>query len=190
LSLTFDSLDQILTEVSFHIESEDDLFLRIVRLGSEYGPLLRHIEIGFIEDTKGKIFGGFTPLEWESRKWNEKTGKENNLPKADPSLKSFLCTLKNPHNVPARRLSLKAEEKDWAIICRSERGPRFYDSRVSDNCNANADSETWLGYSYTNDTGLNRKTFFTGSPCCQVKEIEVFEITHETDLQPNPVFGN
>jgi hypothetical protein len=47
-------------------------------------------------------FGGFTPVEWE----NDCTFK------ADASLKSFLFTLKNSHNVPARRFALKAEKKD------------------------------------------------------------------------------
>jgi hypothetical protein len=53
-------------------------------------------------DTNGNIFGGFTPVKWDSY-----TGH-----KADPSLKSFLFTLKNPHNFPARRFALKAEKKD------------------------------------------------------------------------------
>jgi hypothetical protein len=47
-SFSVDALDQILTEGSFYIEREDDLLLRILHLGSEYGPLLRHIEIGFL----------------------------------------------------------------------------------------------------------------------------------------------
>jgi hypothetical protein len=53
-----------------------------------------------ILDTKGNIFGGFTPLEWE-------LGPFVN---ADFSLKSFLFTLKNPHNIPARRFALNVEE--------------------------------------------------------------------------------
>jgi hypothetical protein len=73
-----------------------------------------------ILDTDGNIFGGFTRVEWESRAWNMKLGCENNLGKADPSLKSFLFTLRNPHNVPARRFALKAEMKDKAISCESE----------------------------------------------------------------------
>jgi hypothetical protein len=32
-----------------------------------------------ILDTKGNIFGGFTPVEWESRVWNKKVGKDNNI---------------------------------------------------------------------------------------------------------------
>jgi hypothetical protein len=133
-----------------------------------------------IEDTDGNIFGGFTPLMWESREWNWRRGKENNCVKADTSLRSFIFTLKNPHNVPARRFALKAEKKDEAINCRSDYGPIFgsgTDLYVYNNCNANAGSGTFLGSSYTPDTGLNKKTFFTGSPTFKVKEIEVFEIT-------------
>jgi hypothetical protein len=247
-SLSVDALDQILTEGSFYIESEDALFLRIFRLGSEYDPLLRHIEIRFLSllrvaelaeyfefppeciwsgisrflvpsspaldsaiisdfpdifaefrgkkfsllwrggrdgfglrdfhgrcdghantltligDTEGNIFGGFTPVEWESRTRNYKDEDEaDDCWKADPSMKSFLFTLKNPHNVPARRFALKAEMKDEAIWCDSDSGPYFREIFVSHNCNANTDSFAWLGASYTNDTGLDGKTFFTGS---------------------------
>jgi hypothetical protein len=31
-----------------------------------------------ILDTKGNTFGGFTPVEWESRVWNGKYDDENN----------------------------------------------------------------------------------------------------------------
>jgi hypothetical protein len=60
-----------------------------------------------ILDTKGNIFGGFTPVEWDSTSWY----------KADASLKSFLFTLKNPQNIPGRRFALKAEKKKQAIYC-------------------------------------------------------------------------
>jgi hypothetical protein len=130
-----------------------------------------------ILDTDGNIFGGYTPVEWESRAPNSNWDNSNCF-KADPSLKSFLFTLKNPHNFPARRFALKAEKKDEAIFCNSSCGPYFgNDIGVSDNCNKNTGSHTWLGPSYTNDTGLRGKTFFTGSESFQVKEIEVFEIT-------------
>jgi hypothetical protein len=123
-----------------------------------------------ILDTNGNIFGGFTPLEWESRRgW-----------KADDSRKSFLFTLKNPHNIPARRFALKVEEKDQAIYCDSEYGPGFgypRDISVNNNCNANTSSWTCLRGSYTNDTGLAAGIVFTGSENFQVTEIEVFEFT-------------
>jgi hypothetical protein len=123
-----------------------------------------------ILDTKGNIFGGFTPLEWESRTMHHW--------KADDSLKSFLFTLKNPHNMPARRFALKAEEKHEAIWCDSNWGPWFYALGVYDNCNSNSHNraDDWEN-AYTNDTGLNGKTFLTGSGNFQVQEIEVFEIT-------------
>jgi hypothetical protein len=122
-----------------------------------------------ILDTDGNIFGGFTPVEWESTEWD--------IYEADLSLKSFLFTLKNPHNVPARRFALKAEKKDEAICCISSWGPHFWDIYVHDECNANNSFNGGLGGRYTNDTGLNGKTFFTGSKYFKVKEIEGFEIT-------------
>jgi hypothetical protein len=71
------------------------------------------------------IFGGFTPLEWESRDWNWNNKKEDNRYKADANLKSFLCDPK----------------------C----GPYFRDIFVSDNPNANTNSHTFLGDSSTKD---------------------------------------
>jgi hypothetical protein len=121
-------------------------------------------------DTYRNIFGGFTPVERES----SRPGRG----KADPSLKSFIFTLKNPHNVPARTFALKAETKDKAIRCNSDRGPHLLDIRVDDNNNATTYSYTGsFGTCYTNDTGLDGDTFFTGSGEFQVKEIGVFEIT-------------
>jgi hypothetical protein len=126
-----------------------------------------------ILDTNGNVFGGFTPVEWDSTRSR----------KADDSLRSFLFTLGNPHNIPAKRFALKAERKRRAIWCPSGWGPCFgaslfaCDLAVSDNCNANMRSGAGVGIAYINDTGLDGKTVFTGSYHFQVKEIEVFEIT-------------
>jgi uncharacterized coiled-coil protein SlyX len=114
-----------------------------------------------ILDTKGNIFGGFTPVEWESR-------TSGPYEKADDSLKSFVFTLKNPHNIPARRFALKAEMKQRAIFCNSKYCPHFNAIWIKDNCNASANSGSSLGTTYINDTGLHE---------CIVEEIEVFEIT-------------
>jgi hypothetical protein len=133
-----------------------------------------------ILDTKGNIFGGFTPLEWESRVWNRKYDDENNCWKADDSQMTFLFTLKNPHNISARRFALKAKEKHHAILCYSTSGPHFYQIAIFDNCNANTNScAFWNGSTdaYINDTGLDGTTFLTGSTKFQAEEIEVFEIT-------------
>jgi hypothetical protein len=58
-------------------------------------------------DTDGNVFGGYMPLQWESALSMKY--------KCDDSLKSFLFTLKNPHNIPARKFALKDEEKQRAI---------------------------------------------------------------------------
>jgi hypothetical protein len=64
-----------------------------------------------ILETVGNVFGGFAPLQWES----DSSGED----KYDHSLKSFLFTLKNPHNIPARKFALNAEKKQRAIRCDS-----------------------------------------------------------------------
>jgi hypothetical protein len=132
-----------------------------------------------ILDTKGNIFGGFTPVEWESQKRKLPFFSASDpFYKADDSQKSFLFTLKNPHDIPARRFALEAKEKRGAIYCDSGWGPCFGDGiAVSDNCNANTDSHNELGYSYANDTRLGGAIVLTGSYFFTVKEIEVFEIT-------------
>jgi hypothetical protein len=125
-----------------------------------------------IEDTAGNIFGGFTPVEWESR-------AKPPFAKGDPSLNSFLFTLKNPHNFPARTFALKAGKKGEAIYCHSSQGPTFCGGLVvATNCGATNDSYSWcFGTGYVNDTGVDGRTFLTASTNFTVKEIEVFEIT-------------
>jgi hypothetical protein len=85
--------------------------------------------------------------------------------------------VKNPHNFRAKKFLLKAQDKERAIICKAMAGPTFWDIGIADNCNENSDSFTSsFGSAYTNGTGLEGRTFFTGSPTFTVKEIEVFEV--------------
>jgi hypothetical protein len=131
--------------------------------------------LALIEDYGGNVFGGFTPVEWESREWR---GDGSNLFKADRSRKSFLFTLKNPHDFPARKFALKAEARNQAIRANAACGLHFTDICVDDNGDHSTGSFTGrFGSSYTNDTGLEGRTFFTGSREFRVREIEVFEIT-------------
>jgi hypothetical protein len=129
-----------------------------------------------ILDTDENVFGGFTPVKWESP-----------IPyghcKGDDSLRSFLFTLRNPHGVPPRRFVLREEKKKKAIWCKSERCPGFgngCDICVYDNCNANKANYTHIGTlwdcdsTYMNDT--NFRELLTGAERFTVKEIEVFEI--------------
>jgi hypothetical protein len=147
-----------------------------------------------IEDTNGNIFGGFTPTKWELVLWNGKFYEESNSWKADRTGKSFLFTLKNPHNVGPRRFGLKSDRKHRAIECGFLCGPDFHDLGIYDFCTENTRSYTYqFNRSYENDTGLDSKTFFTGSPEFQAKEVEVFEITDAgaqgpriVEVSPNP----
>jgi hypothetical protein len=122
-----------------------------------------------ILDTEENIFGGFTRAKWDL------SGDY----KADVRLKSFLFTLRNLHNVPPKKFTLKDEATSYAILCSYGRGPVFghgADISVSDGCNANTHSYTNLGFAYANDTGLDGKKVFANSQYFKVKEIEVFEI--------------
>jgi hypothetical protein len=135
-----------------------------------------------IADTEGNVFGCFTPVKWESRKWNGKSGEESNTRKSDNNLRSFLFTLNNPHGIPPRKFVLKAERKQYAMYCNSTRCAVLgsgCDILVSDNCNTNRESYTkigtrWSTTTYENDTTF--EDFFTAAKKFTVKEIEVFEI--------------
>jgi hypothetical protein len=121
-----------------------------------------------IRDTKGFIFGGFTPVAWDS----------GGRYRADPSFRSFVFTVKNPWGVGPRKFSLKKPE--YAIVCRGLYGPVFgsgNDLLVANNGDVNSGSHTYLGGSYVNDTGRDRGKFFTGAQSFRVSEVEVFQVT-------------
>jgi hypothetical protein len=134
--------------------------------------------LALVLDAKGNVFGGFTPIAWESR-------TEPPFAKADASRKSFLFTLKNPHGCPARAFALKGKGKHEAICCDASRGPvfggGFCDLAIASECSANdASLSYYFGSHYENDTGEEGKTFFTASWSFTVNEIEVFEVTEST----------
>jgi hypothetical protein len=124
-----------------------------------------------ILDTNGNIFGGFTPVEWESR--------TDSPYKGDDSRRHFLFTLRSPCGVPLRKFALKVEGNYYAICCYSECGPMFGDGCISvcDNCNRNTRSKTVkFGVTCNSVSEGDTKDFLTGSHHFRVKEIEVFEI--------------
>jgi hypothetical protein len=124
--------------------------------------------VTIIESTRGYVFGGFTPIAWDSGKTRYKS---------DGSGKSFLYTIKNPRGTGFRKFSLTNSSK--AIYCLSSHGPVFgsnCDIAVTDGSNANATSHTHLGGAYANDTGYNDRQVFTGEYNFTAKEIEVFTL--------------
>jgi hypothetical protein len=119
--------------------------------------------------TQGYIFGGFSPVVWESS-----TG----IHKADTSGKSFLFSLKNPRNSEPKIFPIS--NQTCSIYCNSSYGPCFgyaNDICIADNCNQNTSSSTSVGVNYKNDTGIANNQVFAGQANFQVKEIEVFSIT-------------
>jgi hypothetical protein len=117
--------------------------------------------------TKGFIFGGFTPISWDS----------SNSWKADNSQQSFVFSIKNSRNSDPRSFPLV--NSSGAILCYSSYGPTFgtgHDIYAANACNENTSSYTNLGSGYRNDTGLDGKEVLTGEYNFQVTEIEVFTI--------------
>jgi hypothetical protein len=66
-----------------------------------------------IRDAGGCIFGGFTPVRWESR-WGARWGP---CFKADPSLASFIFSLRGPRGAQPKRFPLRARRMGEAIGC-------------------------------------------------------------------------
>jgi hypothetical protein len=118
--------------------------------------------------TAGYIFGGFTPIAWDS----------SGTYKADSTRKSFVFSLKNPRN--SERAVFPVSNASLAIYCHSPYGPTFgngHDIHIAPNCDQNARSYTNLGVAYRNDTGIASTQVFTSEQYFQVKEIEVFTVS-------------
>jgi hypothetical protein len=124
-----------------------------------------------ILSTNNCIFGGYTPLAWSSRNgWV-----------SDPSLKSFVFTLKNPHNLPPR--IFKRQREKHAILCHGSYGPVFGDGHtlsVCDQCHTSNGSYSNFGTAYANDTGIAGNQVLAGTQNFTVEEIEVFELVDRT----------
>jgi hypothetical protein len=120
-----------------------------------------------ISDICGYVFGGFTPISWDS----------SNQYKTDSTGQSFLFTVRNPAGTAAMKFSLC--QPQYAIDCTASYGPTFgagNDIYVADHSDANVNSYTNLGRSYTNYTSRASTVVFTGAQHFRAKEIEVFEI--------------
>jgi hypothetical protein len=115
---------------------------------------------------KGSVFGGFTPLAWDS----------SGTYKHDDTRKSFIFTLKNPQNTEPRKFALSSSQN--AIYCHSTYGPTFWshDIYVADSYNVNASRYTNIGNAYVNGTWMNGQQILTGEQHFTVKEIEVVSI--------------
>jgi hypothetical protein len=132
-----------------------------------------------VQTTNGCVFGGFTPVKWESRVWNEKSSVKDNHWKGDDSMRNCLFTLRNPRGVPLWKFALRAGKKQSALCCDSVRRPGFgYGCMwVSDNCNKNRDNSTvYFGDTSDSVSRSREDDFLAGAHKFTVKEIKVFEI--------------
>jgi hypothetical protein len=125
--------------------------------------------ITIIQTTKDFIFGGYTPLSWDSTSGY----------KADSSHRSFIFTITNPHNFGPCKFALKPDRSQYAICCSSSHGPRFGGGCTIYMCtNFTASNGNYTNlYDYVNDTGLGNTNVFTGEQHFTVKGIEVFALT-------------
>jgi hypothetical protein len=126
--------------------------------------------VTIIETTQGYIFGGYTPLSWQS-------GSPTYV--RDDSATSFVFTIKNPHGLSARVFGLKEHQACNAISCAPQLGPTFgggHDIHISDECDSSTRNYTNFDYSYKNETGVSGDTVFAGARNFAVRDIEVFEM--------------
>jgi hypothetical protein len=114
-----------------------------------------------VATANGCVFGGYTPIAWCS--------VGGSVP--DRTLKSFIFTIDNPHNLGHRVFPQKRPGR--AIFDHESHGPGFGDFAVWGDDNGNWSS---LGGAYTNDTGIPGKEVLTGSYLFDLEEIEVFQV--------------
>lgn len=119
-----------------------------------------------IQSSQGYLFGGYTPLAWDSKSYNKH------------STEGFIFTLTNPHKIPPTKYT-RNQQDSRAIYCNSSFGPVFGnlhpDIAVSNNCHQNDNSYSNFPSAY-NDTTRKGVTTFTGKSNFTVNEIEVFSV--------------
>jgi small GTP-binding protein len=126
--------------------------------------------ITLIRDTKGNVFGGSTPIAWQSSFFGKSLSDDLN--------QSFIFTLTNPHGLPPTIFKLRWDSKSSAIYVSSWNCPCFGngDLFISNKCNVKPSRTDGFGSTYKNETGIDGSILLTGSPTFLVQEIEVFSI--------------
>jgi hypothetical protein len=117
----------------------------------------------------GGYLGGYMVCEWDSSdSW-----------KIDESQQSFLFTVKNPHNMPARKFPLKYDKKHLFLYCGATSALTYFGTygaiTIYPDCNATLiimDLVIHEG-AMRRALGLTTKTFFTGVSKLTMKELEI-----------------
>jgi hypothetical protein len=140
--------------------------------------------ITLIETTKGYIFGAYVVCPWDSvANW-----------KGDDTMESFLFTLKNPHNISARKFRMVPNWNNYVLHCYPTESPILvwigFCGAIAIQCDGNSRAIgnnggfAWPYSNFVNDTGLNGATFFTGEDSFTVKELELFKLAPATPIPP------
>jgi hypothetical protein len=128
-----------------------------------------------VETTEGWTFGSYTHCKWPDSGWA-----------MDPTAKSFLFTLTNPHKIPPRRFEMTSDQQKHTSYLWVGRQYMVWIGfqgaiALSSDCNQNSESHC-RGFAasntmltFENDSGVDGKTLFTGSETFTVKELEIFE---------------
>jgi hypothetical protein len=124
--------------------------------------------ITIVRTKQGRVFGGFTPVRWESTTGVYKRDTDR--------LESFLFRVTTDGTEMVKRYPIT--NKQCAIYCKWNYGPTFgseHDLHICDNCNEAEGSYTVCGTSYSGG-GSENDIYFNGTRNFKVEEIQVFEI--------------
>ena len=116
-----------------------------------------------IRSTNNHLFGGYTPLPWDS----------SNIFKTHKDM--FIFTPSNPHNIPPTKYSIKPNPSN-GIYCHSLYGPVFgggSDIVIYSNSHRNNSSSINFPYQYMDTTEKGNNTF-TDTTKFRTSEIEVY----------------
>jgi hypothetical protein len=128
-----------------------------------------------ITSSKGWVFGGYAAVAWVRPSNSDGIGFM-----ADDSGESFLFSLINPHNAPPAKFGLK--DKRYALLYDPSYGPCFGggggEIHFDGDSNSIDDNWTRLGSwgTYSNPTGLDGTTVFTGQCHFRAREVEVYAV--------------
>jgi len=122
--------------------------------------------IVIIHSNHDHVFGGFTPISWDST---------SNY-KAEDTKSSFLFLLRSQKGDALSKFGLKASDTTNHIHCSAANGPTFgsgHDINIVDNCNTNNGSCSNFGTSYDHQNDQNK---LAGAYNFTVKDYEVFVV--------------
>jgi hypothetical protein len=119
-----------------------------------------------VQDIQGNIFGGYTPVSWQSHGGYQ----------ADPSNTLLLFSVKSPssNNLKIFRVQQGATHAIWDHVDYSPTFGGGHDLYICNNSNSSQGSGSNLGTSYTNDT--KNPYYLTDQKYFQVLQLEVYAV--------------